>query len=179
MRRKLRPFYSPEQLTEVYAQQYDHTRWADHICRIAHTANILREMKPASVADLSCGDGAIVTDAGCYDIAHLGDYVSGWDYTGPIDETIHLIPEVDVFLLSETLEHVEDPDTLLRCIRGKAKRLLLSTPHGEDHSNNPEHYWGWDAAALSSMLAAAGWYGEFELFTPPTAYYIFQIWRCH
>lgn len=182
MRRQLRPLRTPAEDALLYAARYDHTWWADHRARVAHTAAILAAMAPASVADLSCGDGAIVAAArpGCP--VFLGDLTPGWPYCGPVECTISEIPAVDVFVCSETLEHVQDPAGLLALIRGKAARLLLSTPAGEDDDRNPEHYWGWDTGDLDAMLATAGWAQRtVELFTPEPepAYYTFQIWRCH
>jgi hypothetical protein len=64
---------------------------------------------------------------------------------------------VDVFVLSETLEHVERPAELLAAIRKKARHLLLSTPLAEFDDRNPEHYWGWDKAGIRELLDVAGW----------------------
>lgn len=180
MRRQLRPFYDPMKLIAVYGRRYDHTQWPDHVLRVEHTAELLQKMQPTSVADLSCGDAAIVNRAGCRRMALLGDYTPGWPYYGPIEHTITEIPPVDVFVCSETIEHVEDPDGLLVAIRGKAKRLLLSTPIGEDNDDNPEHYWGWDVDDVDRMLAAADWTErQVERYAPsPDPYYTFQIWTC-
>ncbi len=180
-RMQLRGFYAPEQLTQVYAGRYLHDKWPDHRLRVAYTAQLLREMNPESVADLSCGDAAVVTQAKLACPVHLGDITPGWSYTGPVEETILEIPPVDVFVCSETLEHVENPDGLLQLIRGKARRLLLTTPDGESDSRNPEHYWGWTADDVKLMLADAGWEPEhFEHYTPPVPapYYVFQVWGC-
>jgi hypothetical protein len=192
MRRQLRPFYSAEELARVYDHPYDHRHWSDHRDRVAFTADLLGHMRPKSVADLSCGDGAIVRYANLGDIpTFLGDYAGvpmsaasnvpgpGIDICGPIEETIHLIEPVDVFVCSETLEHIEDPDGLLRDIRAKASRLLLSTPSGESDANNPEHYWGWNTTDIDIMLKAAGWTDSaVQLRSWPPHYYTFQIWIC-
>jgi hypothetical protein len=179
VRRQLRPFYSQSDLSLVYCAPYSHRAWPDHVVRVARTAELLAEMAPESVADLSCGDGEVVIQAGLRDGAVLGDMAPGWPHRGPIEQTIQAIPDVDVFVCSETIEHVQDPDALLVAIRGKARRLLLSTPIGEDHDLNPQHYWGWDVADVEEMLHAAGWAGEVEVFEPsPNPYYAYQIWRC-
>lgn len=183
MRRQLRPFHTAEQLAALYARPYDHTRWPDHIERVAHTTAALDRfavmLGARSVADLSCGDGAIVNrSTHPWDLKVLRDLAT----TGlPVEEQINLLAPVDVFVCSETLEHVQDPDALLAAIRPKARGLLLTTPHGESDDTNPEHYWGWDSQDLDGMLAAAGW-GEraMELFTPRApSPYVFQIWTCH
>jgi hypothetical protein len=46
---------------------------------------------------------------------------------------------------------------VLALARDKADALVLSTPFGEYHAANPEHYWGWDVAAVRDMLTGAGW----------------------
>jgi hypothetical protein len=181
VRRQLRAFYTPDQLRQVYAHAYDHTRWPDHIERVTRTTAMLDALAARTaartVADLSCGDGAIVGQSRHpWQARHLGDYVT----TGPIETALDSLPPVDVFVLSETLEHVEDPDRLLARIRERARHLLLTTPHGEMDDSNPEHYWGWEADDLRPMLHAAGWKDcQVELFTPESVvYYTFQMWTC-
>jgi hypothetical protein len=182
VRAQLRPFYTPEQRAVLYGSTYRHEKWEDHRHRVAHTAGVLAGMEPASVADLSCGDGAVVAQAKLTCRVVLGDITPGWDVAGPVEETIALIKPVDVFVCSETLEHVQDPDGLLRAIRAVAKRLLLTTPDGETGSENPEHYWGWNRDDLAPMMEAAGWAPEVpaEQYVPPVPnpYYAFQVWRC-
>lgn len=179
---QLRSFYSPGERAALYASTYRHDKWEEHKFRVAYTAQLLREMKPESVADLSCGDGAVIAQAELLCPAYLGDIAPGWQFTGPIEETILACPAVDVFVCSETLEHVENPDALLRAIRGKARRLLLTTPDGETRNDNPEHYWGWDLSDLALMMGDAGWVPEVpaERYVPPVLfpYYAYQVWRC-
>lgn len=190
---QIRPFYSEQERAKIYNRTYDHTWWPDHIERIHRTCSVLYdfavEVGAQSVADLSCGDAAII--AGCgkswNDGIHLGDLVTpkvqSWAaqyYQGPIEQTIEQIPPVDLFLCSETLEHVEDPDALLRSIRDKAQHLLLTTPHGENHARNPEHYWSWEREDISDMLWDAGWkHQEVHLWKPAYEHpdtYTFQMW---
>lgn len=183
MRKQLRPFYTKEQLAKVYNRTYDHSRWLCHIERIAETVAMLDafaiQLQARSVADLSCGDGAVVEKSRYpWGTKLLGDYVS----TGPIELAVReLEPDsIDVFVLSETLEHVEDPLQLLKDIRRVAKGLVLTTPHGETNSANPEHYWGWDANGIQELLTEANWQrSHFQLYTPPSDdYYTFQFWTC-
>lgn len=166
----------------MYSRDYDHTRWGDHIERVSVTAGLVagavRRFNLSLVADLSCGDGGILTQAMKITpfTAVRGDLRPGWRLAGPIEETVGSLMPVDLFLCSETLEHVEDPDELLRKIRTTARYLVLSTPDGETGDGNIEHYWGWDKDDILKMLTAAGWTPRsFLSLTSPPSCYTFQI----
>jgi hypothetical protein len=144
----------------LYSEQYCHNRWKDHILRVHLTASLAHWVgNVSSVADLSCGDGAIldmvkkITHA---KTAIYGDYAPGFAIRGPIESTIHEIPEVDLFVCSETIEHVDNPSYVLENIRKKTKHMILTTPLGEDTDDNPEHLWGWDEKGMSHLLGEAG-----------------------
>lgn len=178
---RLRPAHSPEVLAAMYAVPHDHTRWADHMSRVAQTIAWARELlpAPASVADLSCGDAAIpLALAACHGRVVLGDLAPGYEVTGPIEETVEdLDPGVDLFVCCETLEHLDHPGAVLAQIRGKARHLLLSTPLAEPDAGNPEHYWSWDDAGIATLLRAAGWEWIFyRTIDHPLATY--QVWGC-
>jgi hypothetical protein len=189
MIKQLRPFYSDDEEAKLYAAPYDHTAWPDHRERINYTASILEglaaDTRGRSVADLSCGDGGVLAAAKAvrWSSTFLGDRAArpGLDVVGPIEETISQCPEVDLFVCTETLEHVRDPLAVLKAIRARTKKaLLLSTPAGEEGTGNPQHCWGWDPAGIFGLLRDARWHGraDIELWTPTTdQYYTFQIWQ--
>lgn len=173
----------------MYAEPHQHRVWADHRVRVDVTVAVASHMlnKPnATVADLSCGDAAIArrlqTGHGAGRLI-LGDIAQGYQYQGPIEKTVQALrwQEADLFICSETLEHLDDPDSVLALIRQKTDRLVISTPDGEVDDSNPEHVWAWDSAEVEKMLRAAG-------FTPamhtsldlrPGGYmYCYQIWCC-
>ena len=168
----------------LYTNIYDHTKWNDHRVRVRVTAGVAAWFHGIhTMADLSCGDAAIANMIGQaipLTKTYLGDYVPGYEFTGPIEQTIEQIPSVDLFVLSETIEHLEDPDQVLRRIRNKTKHLILSTPDGETGTDNPEHLWGWDNQEMKAMLQAAGFNQQvyLSLSFPANPYYTFQIWGC-
>lgn len=188
LRKRLRPKYSDEELAQIYAVPHDATRWRDHIQRVEATVAAGSWLMPAErVADLSCGNSQIIDRlVSRYGAetrrVYRGDFAPGYEFTGPIERTIDEIPEVDLFIFSETIEHLDDPDTVLRQIRAKSKSLILTTPDGEeDPALNPEHYWGWDSEAMKFMLLNAGWNPETLTtlaFHDPSYIYTYQIWTC-
>ena len=180
MRKRLRAL--PD-LSQTYTTQYNHTRWADHRVRVHATAAIGMWFGDARTgADLSCGDSAIlrlIDDALDLERCYFGDFVAGYEFEGPIEQTIEQLPNVDLFVLSETLEHLDDPDWVLNKIRTKTKYLILSTPDGEWTDANPEHVWGWDNEEIREMLELAGFTIDvYNSLRFPSGYYTFQIWGC-
>lgn len=109
-----------------------------------------------SAADLSCGNGSILA-AMLAERKLYGDLAQGWEFTGPIEATIEQIEPVDMFICTETIEHLDDPDTVLKAIGGKARMLLLSTPINAWDDGNLEHYWAFDREAVEAMAVAAGY----------------------
>lgn len=181
MRVRLRPAYTDEQLHEVYSTPHVHSVWPDHRQRVRSTIALAGWFENIqSVADLSCGDGAII-DALNVTTKYKGDFAKRYEYHGAIEETLLTIPKVDLLILSETLEHLDDPDLVLRMGREKAKHLVLTTPNGESNDGNPQHYWGWDDKDIRAMLIEAGWlpviYSSLE-FADANLIYDYQLWGC-
>lgn len=211
MRKQLRPIRTEAEerafYRERYPEGYRHETWPDHVERVAASvAQIQRygsQIKTA--ADLSCGDAAIikalapglteayladvngvsiqdqeaVAQAGCPFVSSLGDRTlpdSLWKL--PARE-----PSVDLLVLSETLEHVADPDGLLRSAWHFSRYLFLSTPLEEHESvGNLEHYWSWGQGDLHEMLWEANWSPlEVQLLVPESTRhmsnpYTYQLW---
>lgn len=177
-RERLRPAWSDAELAEMYAEPHDHRRWGDHEVRVSFTvASGLRLAGPgvASAADLSCGNGSIL-EAMPAAVKHYGDFAPGYDITGPIERTIEQIPDVELFVCCETIEHLDDPDAVLKAIRAKTSLLLLSTPVDAWDDGNAEHYWAWDREAVEAMLTEAGF--TVRDYTEVAPSYRFGIWGC-
>ena len=176
---RLRPKYSEEELKVLYSTPNDHTKWWEHAARTELTIAFALTLLPqiGSVADLSAGKNAAIALSLDADEVYLGDFAEQYEIEGPIEETICEIPTVDAFVLSETLEHVDEPDVVLSLIRDRSKYLILSTPNGETTPHNPEHYWGWDTEGISELLETTGWVplGNVLLNLPT---YNCQIWVC-
>jgi hypothetical protein len=180
----LRPALDAAGMAATYPRPHRVGTNSSHLARVEMTVAFAKLMGFGGdfglVADLSCGDAAI-TDALCTygKSAILGDFAPGYPICGPIEETIHDVPHVSGFILSETLEHLDDPNVVLAAIRGKADRLLLATPIGCWDDDNPEHYWAWDREFVEHLAGLHGWKvdGFCSLDRAPFGgWYIFGIW---
>jgi hypothetical protein len=156
--------------------------WIDHRMRVTFMAQLAPVVMNGvqSGADLSCGDGKLLS-AIPLRTRIFGDCAPGWPVCGPIEQTIEQIPDVDLFVCGETIEHLDDPDLTLKKIRSRTKRLLLSTPVDAWDDANEEHYWAWDRECVEDMLTAAGFsvavYLALDL-RPSKGDYCFGIWAC-
>lgn len=180
-RTRTRPAYSPAELEEVYSSPWAMDEaWLDHVARRDATLSVMNNnSRPVMyAADLSCGDSYFADHFQVGVRWYLGDYAEGYQFQGPIEETIDRVPHVDLFLLCETLEHLDDPELVLRKIRAKTHTLVLSTPKMTCFDENPQHYWAWDDEAVLEMLLAAGFSPAEYKETRPDIGYVFQVWRC-
>lgn len=202
-----RPVDEAAYYSRIYPQGYRHDKWPDHVERVVASVGMIRKYVNgySSVADLSCGDGAILralSQAGMVNRLILGDlnrvpdpalalWRQGSRYLdvsallpGPLPDTLEQMPEpVDLFVLSETLEHMADPDALLRRLTQVSTYLFMSTPVEEPREyGNLEHYWSWGTADIAEMLNDSGWTPlERQILDPVSTRgadgrYVFQLW---
>jgi hypothetical protein len=188
---RLRPAHTPERLAELYAAPHDPSTGIGHDVRLFMTQVFASRMvlpwDRDAVADLSCGGSTIADDLANHAV-HLGDMAvlpaerfAETKHCGPIEQTIDQIPEVDLFVCTETLEHLNNPALVLAQIRGKARRLLLSTPVNNwfDREANEEHYWAWDRMGVEMLAWQTNWhveaYMELDL-RPLGGWYEYGVW---
>ncbi len=181
---------------QVYPRGYKHDRWPDHVERVAASAALLERWSGrfTSAADLSCGDGALLKALLGIRTIHLGD-MNGpepslpgrpffWYPGGALPDSLDQLPEpVDLYVCSETLEHMDDPEALLAELCEHARYLFLSTPVEETAvTGNLEHYWSWGTADIALLLHDCGWTPlEMEVLVPETTRHLdtpyrYQLW---
>lgn len=182
---RLRPAPTPAELADMYPAPHQHAHFgAGHDLRvrvsIALGSWLAAGCESPVVADLSCGDGAIASGIlprrpGLV----MGDLAAGWPVCGPIERTVAGLDQVDVFVCTETLEHISDPFGALVEIREKARHLLVSFPHRPDLDDNPEHLWQWTVDEAEQLLVDAGWAPlTCAVLSVPDGPYTYSIWGC-
>lgn len=181
MRIRLHEKMSAEVFADIYSQPYDHTKWDEHRRRITWTTHRIHEFmathKIFSAADLSCGDGVILRSLNI-PRKEFGDVVhaSHLTMTRPIEEAIKLIKPTDLLICTETLEHLDDPDTFMNHAAQVCRYGVFTTPLGEtDPDKNFEHYWGWDEEGVRELLVRGMWTPIYQ-DTLIDEYYTYQLW---
>src|SRR5678810_1502030 len=111
MIKRLRPKYSDAELAEIYKEPHDHSIFPDHILRVDSTLELAGRLlndSDLSGADLSCGN-AYILDRLPLKQKFYGDYARKYEFCGPLDKTLTEIPDVDVYVFCETIEHLDEP----------------------------------------------------------------------
>lgn len=182
-----------------YQVERSNEQWIDHQARTLVTASLIAWQKPTSIMDPACGDGSIVlasmkfhnpvfvhlNDISIPSISRLKDRGLPPNITlGTADIVDSLAHNADshMVVLTETLEHVEDPDAVLRLAKEKASILVASSPEMRPGQvdDNPEHLWQFDGDGYFEMLREAGWHVVHKTHMAfPRLMYDFGIWVCH
>jgi SAM-dependent methyltransferase len=171
----------PDRPAVDYQVARDNNSWNDHVLRVRITAGLLSWLRPTTVVDPACGDASVVLAAhriNPIERALLGDisrpnfYRVGTELRPllpsdlrvacqSIEETLSDPYTFDVVVLTEILEHVEDPYRILKMARERADMLVASSPlfphDGIVYDTNPEHLWQFSASSFEEMLLATGW----------------------
>ena len=164
---RLRPYPTEGELAAMYPAPHDARLYGrGHGIRVAWTIATARAWQPngyVNTVDLSCGNAEIPRALAAVSEPMLGDLAPGYPFHGPLEDTIPRWAEfawgtrAGLFVLSETLEHVDDPAGVLAAIRPHATSLLLTTPMMPGGDTNPEHLWCWNRLGVEDLLAGAGW----------------------
>lgn len=150
---RLRLAHTPEALQEIYSKPHDHRRFGrGHGERVDKMIEMMAGTKWTSAADLSCGNGAVLNSVDA-PLKYYGDFAPGYDITGPIENTVLQVPPVELFIMGETLEHLDDPLLVLQRVAQRTDWLLLSTPIENWNDSNAEHYWSWDQQGVEDLIS--------------------------
>jgi hypothetical protein len=181
-----------------YQRLRDNDSWTDHRVRAYVTAGVIAWLEPDTVFDPACGDGAIekivrhLWPLATFTLSDISE--PNVEHVSRVFEEPHTVTlkdvaiamegaeASDVLVLTEILEHLEDPDSLLRLAHGQGHRwLIASSPEMRPGQvdDNPEHLWMFDTSGYAEMLRSAGWQPHTRTFLSLShSSYDFGIWAC-
>lgn len=125
------------------------------------------DYKKLSYSDLGCGDGGLLQLLIEEGIDHAWGYdfcpanAAGWKERGVVATSQDWTKKRvlgQVSILTEVLEHLEDPHGELRRISRVSDWVVASSPANEsDVWHCPEHAWAWDYEGFAALFANNGW----------------------
>lgn len=150
-------------------QGIHHGRMVTALDLVARVAN---SFVPINVVDLGCGDGGLVSlikklnnveRVRGYDFQPSNS--AGWIERGVTENCSALnfvenwseVVPADVYVITEVLEHLEDPHGMVRYIHDRGAAIVCSSPWMEYEGNiDACHAWAWDMPGYKQMLTNAG-----------------------
>ncbi|MEO3856209.1 methyltransferase domain-containing protein [Acrocarpospora sp. B8E8] len=146
-----------------HRERAPHLEQADHRERLLKTARLVRQLNPASVVDLGCGDGgllSLIKDIPSWGYDWHPASAQGWEQRGITAEHRDVFGGRDVprwgqvAVLTEVLEHVADPHGVVEWVSRNAEYVVASSPRHETGERHGDcHAWAWDEEGYASLFA--------------------------
>lgn len=139
-----------------------HLEQPDHRQRLKRAARLIRRLKPASVVDLGCGDGGLLSlirdiPSWGYDFAPAN--AAGWAERDVQAEQRDVFNARDVprwgelAVLTEVLEHLADPHGVLEWVSYHVTHVVASSPRRESATAYGDcHAWAWDEEGYRALF---------------------------
>lgn len=147
-----------------------HLEQPAHHDRLHHAAKLIRDLAPASVVDLGCGDGgllSLITDIPSWGYDWQPSNAAGWAERGVTAEAADVFESRRVprwgecAVATEVLEHVADPPGVVEWISRHATYVVASSPAFETGAAASEcHAWAFDFDGYADLFAP-----HFEILT--------------
>jgi trans-aconitate methyltransferase len=137
--------------------------------RMALIADLENE-HPIRFVDLGCGDGGLVASlrrqgVGAYGYDFQPSNEDGWKERGVDGACARLnfvdnwpyVMDAQVYIITECLEHLHDPHTMVKNIFERGAQIIASSPAKEHAGSHDEcHAWAWDMDGYAELLTKAG-----------------------
>lgn len=139
-----------------------HLEQPDHHGRLHAAAELIRGITPRSVVDLGCGDGgllSLIKDIPSWGYDFHPSSAQGWVERGVQAERRDVFNTRDVprwghlVVLTEVLEHLVDPHSVVAWVACHAEWVVASSPKdetGDDHGDC--HAWAWDMDGYRALF---------------------------
>jgi Methyltransferase domain len=142
---------------------------AGHADRMTMATGLIREAVaaygPATLSDLGCGDGSLLTLLDDLPLRMWGYDIGGQNVTIAQFKGLDVrqadilgdgLEYGELITCCEVIEHLADPHGFIRSLPGRL--LVLTSPSAETAAWHYEHHaWAWDTAGYAAMITAAGW----------------------
>jgi len=145
-------------------------QYETHRPRLIRAYEIIKTLDVKTIVDLGCGDGgllSLLTDYKawgydfCPDNVKYATEVRGVNTTHShfVDNIDSINTDADLGVLTEVLEHLEEPHLFLKRLHNTdLKSILCSSPWGETDLDFVEgHVWAWDREGYYRMVQDSGW----------------------
>lgn len=151
-----------------HRERADHLSQSDHNPRLRAAAEMVKDLDPASVVDLGCGDGGLLKLLNNFGITAWGYDFSPANVDAAIDERNVDVQQIDVFnirtvprwgqvvVMTEVLEHLADPHDVLEWVSENCDYIVVSSPSGENPALGPTdecHIWSWDWEGYHDLVS--------------------------
>jgi trans-aconitate methyltransferase len=150
-----------------------HLEQADHQPRLRKAQEYVLDMveagKVASVVDLGCGDGGLLSTiqarVKCWGYDLSPEAVSAAQAWRGVDAMLldvvtdwYPAQSADLAVATEMLEHLVSPHGFLTRVASRCRYLVASSPGFETGANHYEfHTWAWDMDGYRAMVEKAGY----------------------
>ncbi|MFD9276917.1 methyltransferase domain-containing protein [Streptomyces mirabilis] len=140
-----------------------HLEQPDHRARLQRCARLIRNISPASVVDLGCGDGgllSLIKDIPSWGYDFQPSNEPAWAERGVTAERRDVFNTRDVprwgelAVLTEVLEHLADPHGTAEWVSRHAAWIVASSPRHESADFHGDcHAWAWDEGGYEALIA--------------------------
>lgn len=161
-----------------HRERAPHLEQGVHQGRLRLAADFVREavdrvttriQAPATVIDLGCGDGGLLSlisrlpwvNTFGYDFQPSNE--QGWRERNVHARALNFVeqfsevPSANVYVMTEVLEHLTDPHGFVKGIFERDAQLVASSPYTEHSGSHDEcHAWAWDEEGYKQLMWQAG-----------------------
>lgn len=150
-----------------HRERVPHLEQGWHSNRLYAAAKMVRKSNPATVVDLGCGDGGllqVIKSQGfsCWGYDFQPSNSEGWKQRNVMAYALDIfntdfegVKWGDTAVMTEVLEHLDDPHAAVHDVARHVKYLVASSPADERPGDSicDSHLWAWDWEGYEDLLS--------------------------